>query len=109
LEAEAGGASVTSRVHAVLGAISRVRHGAESPAPAHTPGDPGPQEPEYENGYMYVHYGPGEWTDAKHLMWLHDRLVREHGENPLYDYMWRLRDIIDRLRLDEQVEPGCEI
>jgi hypothetical protein len=76
---------------------------------ANVRGDNTPQVPRPANDYMYVYYGPGEWTDAMHLMWLHDRLVREHKENPLYDYMWRLRDIIARLRLDEQQEPGCEI
>lgn len=72
-----------------------------------------PQIPSAENGYLYAHYGSGAtplgWTDARHLMWLHDRLIKRHGEDPQYDYMWRLREIIERLRLDEQVEPGCEI
>ena len=46
-------------------------------------------------------------TDAEHLMWLHNRLITVHGEHPLSDYMHRLREIIDRVRFDE--EPGCEI
>jgi hypothetical protein len=33
-------------------------------------------------------------TDREVLMWLHDRLVNIHGESDLYDYMHRLRAII---------------
>lgn len=32
--------------------------------------------------------------DKKFLAWIHERLKHQHGENPNYDYMWRLRQII---------------
>lgn len=34
--------------------------------------------------------------DKQFLMWIHDRLVNVHGENELFDYMHRLRSIIDQ-------------
>lgn len=34
-------------------------------------------------------------TDKEHLTWIFNRLVNIHHENPLYDYMHRLRKIID--------------
>lgn len=36
------------------------------------------------------------------LQWIHDRLVHVHGENPLFDYMHRLRSIV-------AAEPACVI
>lgn len=33
-------------------------------------------------------------TDKEFLQWLHDRLEFVYKENPLYDYMHRLRAII---------------
>lgn len=33
-------------------------------------------------------------TDKAFLMWLHERLVHVHKENPLFDYMCKLRGII---------------
>ena len=33
-------------------------------------------------------------NDKKFLMWLHNRLVNIHGENPFSDYMHKLRAII---------------
>ena len=32
--------------------------------------------------------------DKEFLQWIHDRLEHVHGENPLYDYMHKLRAII---------------
>jgi hypothetical protein len=32
--------------------------------------------------------------DREALIWLHERLVRVHGESPLFDYMHKLRAII---------------
>lgn len=55
------------------------------------PNTPGP-----DNDYLFSTYGHGPWSDRKHLMWLHDRLVRRFGEHPLVDYLHRLRDIVDR-------------
>lgn len=34
-------------------------------------------------------------TNKEFLQWIHDRLVHKHWENPDYDYMHRLRDIIE--------------
>jgi len=33
-------------------------------------------------------------NDREFLMWLHERLTEVHGEDPLYDYMHKLRAII---------------
>lgn len=33
----------------------------------------------------------------EHLQFIYDRLVNVHGENPLYDYMWKLKEIIDKM------------
>ena len=33
-------------------------------------------------------------TDREVLIWFHQRLVHQHGERELYDYMRRLRSII---------------
>lgn len=43
-------------------------------------------------------------TDSEHLQWIHDRLVHVHGENENYDYMHRLRKVIEAQRKREQVE-----
>ena len=32
--------------------------------------------------------------DKDFLQWIHDRLEHQHGENPNYDYMSKLRAII---------------
>ena len=32
--------------------------------------------------------------DRKFLIWLHERLTEVHGEDALFDYMHKLRDII---------------
>lgn len=32
--------------------------------------------------------------DKDFLVWMHERLQHQHGENPLYVYMFRLRAII---------------
>lgn len=36
-------------------------------------------------------------TDREILIWFHQRLVRKHGESHLYDYMHRLRWIIQAM------------
>lgn len=36
-------------------------------------------------------------TDREILLWFHQRLVNKHGENPLRDYMHRLRWIIQAM------------
>ena len=45
----------------------------------------------------------GRMTDAMFLQWIHERLVNVHGENRLYDYMHRFRDIIGKVRDQEIV------
>ena len=39
--------------------------------------------------------------NKKHLQWLHDRLIHVHGEDELYDYMHKFREMIDKL-VEEQ-------
>ena len=38
--------------------------------------------------------GINKMTDQEFLMWIHERLVKVHNEDPLYDYMHTLRAII---------------
>jgi hypothetical protein len=35
--------------------------------------------------------------DSEFLQWIYDRLINVHKENELYDYMYRLREIISKL------------
>ena len=44
-------------------------------------------------------------TDKQFLRWIHQRLQHHHGENPWYDYMHKLRCIIDRVP-EDQVTPN---
>lgn len=44
-------------------------------------------------------------TDRDFLMWMHERLVHVHGENPRVDYMNKLRAIIKATDKD-QVTPN---
>lgn len=47
-------------------------------------------------------------NDKEFLQWIHDRLEHVHKENPLVDYMWKLRAII-KATPKEQVTPNvCE-
>jgi hypothetical protein len=39
-------------------------------------------------------------TDRELLIWIHQRLVKVHGESPLVDYMHRLRDVIHGMPKD---------
>lgn len=39
-------------------------------------------------------------TDKQLLEFIHARLVKVHGENPLYDYMFKFKDIIDSIPPD---------
>jgi hypothetical protein len=38
-----------------------------------------------------------ESNDYNHLTWIYNRLIHVHGENPQYDYMLRLEEIINKL------------
>ena len=42
--------------------------------------------------------------DKQFLQWIHDRMVEIHGENRLYDFMYKLRAIIETIP-DEQETP----
>ena len=42
-------------------------------------------------------------SDKDFLQWIHDRLVEKHGENPNYNYMHRLRKIINISNPDFQI------
>ena len=35
-------------------------------------------------------------TDKQHLQWIHDRLVQVYGVDEREDWMWKLREIIER-------------
>ena len=41
-------------------------------------------------------------TDREFLAWIHQRLVCIHGENPNYDYMYKLRAIIMATPSDQE-------
>jgi hypothetical protein len=38
-----------------------------------------------------------DWSDVNHLRWTYNRLKHIHKENENYDYMIRLKKIIDKL------------
>lgn len=37
-------------------------------------------------------------SNHDHLTWIYNRLINVHGENANYDYMLRLKEIIDNAR-----------
>lgn len=41
-------------------------------------------------------------TDREFLMWLHERLVNVHGEDECFDYMHKLRAIINAIPADKK-------
>ena len=41
--------------------------------------------------------------DREFLIWLHERLEHVHGENPLIDYMHRLRKLIWSISPDKDI------
>lgn len=43
-------------------------------------------------------------TNSQFLQWIHDRLVNVHHENDHYDYMWKLRELIEFLKQQELIE-----
>ena len=43
-------------------------------------------------------------NDSKFFQWIHDRLVEVHGENPLYDYVHRLRKVISNRKKPVDVD-----
>jgi hypothetical protein len=46
--------------------------------------------------------------DKKHLMWIHARLEKVHGENPQVDYMMALKEIAERQTTTEAPFEGEE-
>ena len=44
--------------------------------------------------------------DRDFLIWIHERLEHVHGENPLVDYMHKLRAIIYATD-EDQLTPNC--
>lgn len=44
-------------------------------------------------------------NDKEFLIWLHYRLTEVHGEKPNFDYMWKLRSIINSMS-DDQLTPN---
>ena len=47
---------------------------------------------------MYFRRKCGFMSDYELLEFIHNRLVKIHGENRNYDYMHRLRDIINNVK-----------
>jgi len=45
-------------------------------------------------------------NDREFLMWLHERLVDVHGDNPLMDYMHKLRAIISVIPKQQRTPTG---
>ena len=43
-------------------------------------------------------------SDREHLQWIYQRMVVVHGENPQYDYMIRLQEIIDAQVTHEEID-----
>ncbi len=44
--------------------------------------------------------------DREFLIWIHERLHKVHEEDPLFDYMWKLRSIIESTPKDIDT-PNC--
>lgn len=40
--------------------------------------------------------------DKEFLQWIHDRLMNKHGEDRNYDYMYKLRAIINLIPPDRE-------
>ena len=47
-------------------------------------------------------------NDINFLIWMHNRLVHQHGEHERYNYMYRLRAIIARLSADQNTSDSME-
>jgi hypothetical protein len=54
----------------------------------------------YDRGYLFkrtIKTTDNDWTDIDHLRWTYNRMKHIHKENENYDYMIRLKTIIDKL------------
>lgn len=45
--------------------------------------------------------------DREYLIWIHERLEYVYHENPLSDYMHKLRGIILRIPKNQESQPSC--
>lgn len=45
--------------------------------------------------------------DKEFLQWIHDRLVDIHGEDPDFDYMHKLKSIIDNMKVSNGIVIEC--
>lgn len=46
-------------------------------------------------------------NDKEFLIWLHYRLTEVHGEKSSFDYMWKLRSIIESMPEDQLTPNNC--
>ena len=46
-------------------------------------------------------------SDKEFLIWLHHRLTEVHGENEMFDYMNKLRSIIEQMDDDQHSLNNC--
>ena len=37
-------------------------------------------------------------ANKEFLQWIYDRMVNVHQENPYVDYMWKFKEIIDKMK-----------
>lgn len=66
---------------------------------------PGAEQIIFDVEELNINCASGE--DAYFLAFIHQRLKHHHGELHYYDYMWRLRGIINRIAiLDGISQPG---
>jgi hypothetical protein len=49
-----------------------------------------------------VTFASPNWSVAKHLAWIKNRLVHVHKENPNYDYIIKLQEIIEYMEENEK-------
>ena len=45
-------------------------------------------------------------SDKEFLQWIYDRMVHQYNENPLYDYMHKLKAIVDNM---SAVKENCNL
>lgn len=47
--------------------------------------------------------------DRDFLKWIHNRLILTHGEHRNYDYMWKLRAIIEATPKDKETSNATQL
>ena len=45
--------------------------------------------------------------DREFLKWIHGRLIEVHGENENFDYMWKLRSVIEATDVNQETASTC--